>query len=351
MEAILANVADALVIIDARGCLVRLNSAARDLLSLDEASVVLGQPLGEKWDHWPLGGRAVAEALRPVVEQLQRSGQTHEVEVVLAEPAQRTLSFRATPLHDADGELSGGLIVFRDLTGPRQEARVKDEMFSMASHDLKIPATVIKAQAQYLRRRFRTQDRQDADVAEGLTMIVNQADRLAGLINLMLERSRLEAGKLELDLAPTDLRGILVSMARALQTTTQTHVIEVNAPSGVIGQWDARRIEEVVENLLSNAVKYSPAGGVIQVRLVADEASATVTVRDNGIGIAADQMPHLFERFYRGPDIRQLEGTGLGLHICEAIVLAHGGRIWAESAGPGLGSTFAFTLPLSRYAH
>jgi signal transduction histidine kinase len=351
MEAILANMADALVIVDARGCLVRLNSAARDLLSLDEASVVLGQPLGEKWDHWPLGGRAVAEALRPVVEQLQRSGQTHEVEVVLAEPAQRTLSFRATPLHDADGELSGGLIVFRDLTGPRQEARVKDEMFSMASHDLKIPATVIKAQAQYLRRRFRTQDRQDADVAEGLTMIVNQADRLAGLINLMLERSRLEAGKLELDLAPTDLRGILVSMARALQTTTQTHVIEVNAPSGVIGQWDARRIEEVVENLLSNAVKYSPAGGVIQVRLVADEASATVTVRDNGIGIAADQMPHLFERFYRGPDIRQLEGTGLGLHICEAIVLAHGGRIWAESAGPGLGSTFAFTLPLSRYAH
>ena len=82
-------------------------------------------------------------------------------------------------------------------------------------------------------------------------------------------------------------------------------------------------------------------------RLVPDEDSATVTVRDPGIGLAADEAAHVFERFFRGQDTRQLEGTGLGLHICEAIVVAHGGRIWAESEGPGQGSTFGFSLPLA----
>jgi signal transduction histidine kinase len=114
----------------------------------------------------------------------------------------------------------------------------------------------------------------------------------------------------------------------------------------VIGHWDARRLEEVVQNLLSNAVKYSPMGGRIEVRLAADEQNATVLVSDSGIGLAVHEVPHVFERFYRGQDIRRLEGTGLGLYICQAIVAAHGGRIWAESGGPGQGSTFGFTLPL-----
>jgi signal transduction histidine kinase len=136
-------------------------------------------------------------------------------------------------------------------------------------------------------------------------------------------------------------------MARALQATTDAHIIEVFAPVGVIGHWDQRRIEEVVQNLLNNAVKYSPVGGRIEVRLETDQANATVTVRDSGAGLEKDDVPHVFERFYRGQSMRRLEGTGLGLYICHAIVTAHGGRIWAESHGPGHGSTFGFTLPLN----
>jgi signal transduction histidine kinase len=207
---------------------------------------------------------------------------------------------------------------------------------------------VIKAQAQWLRRRFRQGEH--GDVEEGLTMISDQADRLSKLLNLLLDLSRIEAGRLDLDLAPTDLRGILVSMARALQSITDVHLIEVQAPTGVIGHWDVRRIEEVVQNLLNNAVKYSPMGGRIEVRLMTDGTSATVTVRDTGIGLAADEAPRVFERFFRGHDNRRLEGTGLGLHICAAIVAAHGGQIWAESEGPGHGSLFGFTLPLVREA-
>jgi signal transduction histidine kinase len=344
LETILANMADALLIVDAEGRLVRLNRAARDLLSLDDASIVLGQPIErQQLDQWPASGRAVAEALQPIVQSLS-SEEPQEVEIEIS--GRRTLSFRASPLYDNHNIFSGGVIVFRDVTGRREVERFKDEMFSIASHDLKTPATVIKAQAQLLKRRMRTGVADSQDVEEGLAMIADQADRLSKLLNLLLDLSRIEAGRLELDLVPTDLRTTLTNMARAIQSTTDDHRIRVSAPHGVIGHWDARRIEEIVQNLLSNAVKYSPNGGPIDVLLETDEQSATVQVRDSGIGIAVDDVPHVFERFYRGQDIRRLEGTGLGLYICQAIVVAHGGRIWATSPGPGQGSTFGFTLPL-----
>jgi signal transduction histidine kinase len=348
LEGVLSSMADALLMIDADGALVRLNRAARELLSLDEASIVLGQAFEEsQWEQWPEAGRAAAQALRPIIERLHETRRPEELEIDLQGPVQHILSFRATPLYGADGANNGGVIVFRDVTTERQVERFKDEMFSIASHDLKTPATVIKAQAQWLRRRFNQGKAEADDMEEGLTMIADQADRLSKLLNLLLDLSRIEAGHLELDRTPTDLRGILVSMARALQATTDAHVIDVEAPVGVIGHWDQRRIEEVVQNLLNNAVKYSPVGGKVEVRLSADDSLATVTVRDSGIGLAAEDAPHVFERFYRGSNNRRLEGTGLGLYICHAIVTAHGGHIWAESNGVGLGSTFAFTLPLS----
>ena len=346
LEGVLASMADALLMIDAHGALVRINRAARELLSLDESSIVLGQAFeDDQWEQWPPPGRAAAQALRAIMERLQTTQEPEEVEVELPGPMHHILSFRATPVHNADGSFGGGVIVFRDVTSERLVERFKDEMFSIASHDLKTPATVIKAQAQWLKRRY-NQANAAQDVEEGLTMIADQADRLSKLLNLLLDLSRVETGHLELDLAPTDLRGILKSMARALQATTESHVIEVTAPVGVIGHWDQRRIEEVVQNLLNNAVKYSPVGGRVEVSLEANEVEATVRVRDSGIGLNNEDVPHVFERFFRGEGNRRLEGTGLGLYICQAIVTAHGGRIWAESHGPGRGSTFGFTLPL-----
>ena len=349
LESILANMADALVIIDATGALVRLNHAARELLCLDDANIVIGQPFDEsQWDLSSPQGRAAGDALRPIIEQLQQTEEPQEVEVELPGTVPHILSFRATPRHDAEGTYSGGVVVFRDVTGQREVERFKDEMFSIASHDLKTPATVIKAQAQWLKRRFRQGEAAQGDMEEGLTMIADQADRLSKLLNLLLDLSKIESGRLELDLAPTDLRGILISMGRALQATTDAHLIEVHAPVGVIGHWDLRRIEEVVQNLLNNAVKYSPVGGRIEMRLEADDSNAIVTIRDSGIGLAEDDAPHVFERFFRGRRMRSLEGVGLGLYICHAIISAHGGRIWAESNGPGHGSTFGFALPFRR---
>ena len=113
------------------------------------------------------------------------------------------------------------------------------------------------------------------------------------------------------------------------------------------GRWDPNRLDQLLTNLLGNAVKYSPHGGRIEVSLEVDETSATVRVSDMGLGLTPEEASHVFERYYRGHDLRGLEGTGLGLYICQAIVAAHGGQIWAESPGPGQGSTFGFTLPLN----
>src|SRR5438445_10400498 len=121
-------------------------------------------------------------------------------------------------------------------------------MFSMASHDLKTPATVIKVQAQRLKRRFNTGSAEQDDVEEGLTMIADQADRLSKLLNLLLDLSRIESGRLSLDRTPTDLRGMLISIARALQSTTDSHLIEVDAAMGGIGLGAAPRVHDGVQN-------------------------------------------------------------------------------------------------------
>lgn len=354
LEAILANMADALLTVDANGCIVRINRIARELLTLHEASIILGQPLTGQWDGWPVDGRVVAEALQPIIEHLQKTHEPQEIEVDLPGPVRRTLSFRASPIHDADEGFHGGVIVFSDVTGRREVERLKDDMFSIASHDLKTPATVIKTEAQVLQRQVRQGNHSHSTLEEGLAVITAQADRLATLINnLLLDLSRIEAGRLRLNRAPTDLRDVVCNISRAFGSTAERHTIRVDAPRAVVGLWDANRLEEVIQNLLSNAIKYSPEGGCIDVRVCEDEDNALVVVRDRGIGLAQDEASHVFERFYRGrgQDLAGVEGTGLGLYICQAIVSGHGGRIWAESAGPGRGSTFAVCLPLAGEAY
>ena len=346
LEAILASMADALLIVDAAGRIIRLNHAARQLLSLNDASIILGQPLDrEHWGNWPLGAQEVAETLAPMVEALQRGEVIADTEVDLEGPGRRILSFTGTPLRDAFGTFSGSVLIVRDVTGRREVEDLKDEVLSIASHDLRVPVAVIKAQAQLLRRLI---DHKKADIGaidEGLGSIVGQTDHLSRLLTLLLDLSRIEAGRLELAPAPMDLRLLISRTIKGMQATTRRHVLQLRAPQQVRGNWDEHRLQEVLENLLANAVKYSPKGGTIGVQVRAGKRSVTVRVNDQGIGLDLDEMPHVFERFYRAKGTRALEGAGLGLYVCQAIVAAHGGRLWAESAGSGHGSTFSFTLP------
>jgi signal transduction histidine kinase len=345
-EAIFANMADALLVVDAAGRIVRLNHAARKLLCVKDTSIVFGQPLDrEQWGQWPLGAQEAAETLAPMIDVLRRGQAPRTIEVELRGEGRRFLSFSGTALFDPYGVPTGGVLVVRDITGPHEVERLKDELLLIASHDLRLPVAVIKTEAQLLRRDIPRDSASRDTLDAGLVTIIGQADRLAKLLSLLFDLSQIEAGRLEITPAPMDLRLLVSTIIASIQVTTERHHLTLRAPPEVTGCWDERRLQQVVGNLFTNAVKYSPNGGPITLSIRTGKHSVTVRLRDHGVGLGTEEALHVFERFYRAVGIRQLEGTGLGLYICQGIVTAHGGRIWAESAGPGQGSAFCFTLP------
>jgi signal transduction histidine kinase len=346
LEAVLSSMTDGLLILDGDGRITSLNPPARGMFGPVGAGIILGQPLDrEQWGQWPLGAKAVAEALAPVLEALQRGEAKRDVEVEVNAEGRRVLSFSSAPVSDALGARAGGVVVIRDVTTQRDVARLRDDLLSIASHDLRTPATVLKLQAQLMQRELTRARPDTAQLSERAKTMMDQADRLSNMLNLLLDLSRVEAGRLDLRLQRTDLVELIRNVVASVQALSSNHCIEVHALEDVEGMWDAARLEQVVQNLLTNAIKYAPDGGMIIVRASADRTKVTVSVRDEGLGIAAEELPQLFHRFYRVARTRGFEGSGLGLYVCRAVVAAHGGHIWASSDGPGCGSTFSFTLP------
>jgi PAS domain S-box-containing protein len=222
----------------------------------------------------------------------------------------------------------------------------KDDFIDIASHELRIPVTVIKASAQMLEKRFSATGNIENNLY--LKMILEQTGKMQNMINSLLNVSRIEAGKFELNKEEVDMKVSIENCVKSFQLANSSHRIhlDLNCEKCIVDA-DRLRIEQVMINLLSNAVKYSPQARIIEVRLYLDNNNAVVAVRDYGIGISAMQKIHLFEKFYRGMDrgIIKNIGLGLGLYISAELVKMHGGKIWVESV-KGKGSTFYFSLPV-----
>ena len=228
----------------------------------------------------------------------------------------------------------------------RDEAtRLKDDFLSAAAHDLKTPLTTLVAQAQLLERRASRHPGAPADVG-GLQRLVGEAQRLKRLVLDLLDVSRIEHGQLLGGREEVDLAALAQEVCA--RQHSEHHACSVEAAGPVVGSYDRTRLAQMLDNLIENAVKYSPEGGTVQVRVWHDADNAYLTVADQGIGIPAADLPHLFDRFHRGGNVddRHFAGMGLGLYICSSIVAQHGGRLWATSPGQGQGSTFHIVLPL-----
>jgi two-component system, OmpR family, phosphate regulon sensor histidine kinase PhoR len=348
LEAILASLNEGLMITDANGAIVRLNAAARALLVPFSGSLVLGQPLdSESAAEWSLPGKPIAAALADLVGLLRHGEGRQNVELDLWQGGHRTISLSASPMHSAGGEPAGGVIVIRDVTQQRALDRLKARVLQIASHDLQTPLTVVKGRAQWLQRRLSQDDDDPAWLREGLTAIVAQADRVSDMLRLLLDVSLVEGGRIDLHRSPTNLAALVREVAEEGRFLSEAHPISVDAPLRVDGEWDAARLRQVLQNLIKNAIKYSPEGGRVDVRVRATRSEVQVAVRDRGIGLRPEEASRVFEQFYRAAAARRLEGSGLGLYICQAIVAAHGGHVCATSAGPGKGTTFHFVLPRS----
>jgi signal transduction histidine kinase len=231
----------------------------------------------------------------------------------------------------------------------RERDRAKDAFVAMASHELRSPLSSIKGYLELL---------EDVDAGQltaeqrtFLEVASRNTDRLLGLVNDILDLSRIESGRIELDRAPLDV-GTAVDQAAdlllpQLDAKRQTLVlrIEPDLPPALA---DGPRVAQVLTNLLSNAHKYTPEGGKITVRARHDHDRILVEVQDTGVGMSPEEQEQLFTRFFRArhPATREEQGTGLGLVITRQVVELHGGTIGVRSV-PGAGSTFSFTLPLA----
>lgn len=325
------GVADTILVADAQGHYVDANPAATELLGYTRDQLL---KMGVE-DIVAAGSAWTAEEYeRYKAEGMWRG----ELEVRRDDGTLIPVEARAVVVEHPDGTVY--LSVLRDISERRALERLQHDFLSMITHDLRNPLAAIKGYAQLMARR------QKFDGA-GMNVIIDQAERLEQLIADVLDVFLLQSGGLELECSRVDLRAIVGSSAELARGLSQGHTVTVTLPEAPLyGQWDARRLEQVLQNLLSNAIKYSPDGGAIAIQVEESESEITVAVRDQGIGIPEESVPHLFDRYYRvqSDQTSEVAGIGLGLYICKEIVEAHGGRLSVEST-VGRGSTFTIALP------
>jgi len=256
------------------------------------------------------------------------------------------------PISDESGKVVAIQGIVRDVTermrSMEEMEKLRSEFLGMVTHELKTPLAAIKGSAATALGSSQPLDSEEA--RELFQIIDEQSDRLRDLVDNLLDMSRIEAGSLSVKPEPLDLGSVIEEVQSTLIRSGRSQRIEVKMPEEMPAvNADRRRLVQVLTNLLANAARFSPATAPVKIDVSHDGVLATIRVRDQGGGIAPDKLPLLFQKFSQVHDSgsTRATGTGLGLAICKGIVEAHGGRIWAESAGEGKGATFSFTLPLT----
>ncbi len=333
LAAILANMADGIVLVDEQDQVIMVNTAARRILGIREAA-----PLGKTFievvrDH---------ELAQMVHDARGLPGASTRI-VELGEPW-RYVRATAKPLA---GEQAGQIVlVVQDLSELRRLEMVRREFVANVSHELRTPLASLKALTETLQEGA-IDDPQAAKMFLGRVQV--EVDGLSQLVQELLELSRIESGRVALRRETTDVVQLVRQAAERLQPLAgrQGIGLSVQAEPGLPELFiDGDRVQQVIINLVHNAIKFTPPGGQVTVAMRASSEGVEVSVSDTGLGISPEDLPRIFERFYKGDRSRSGGGTGLGLAIAKHTIQAHGGRIWAEST-EGQGSIFYFSLPLS----
>lgn len=327
LATLLDQITDGVLIADAQGLIQFANPAAGKLFQTSN----------------PLN-RSIAEIVRnhQLVEAWRRSQQTRQMQSESIEVPTRHQFLQLVVIPDK--HTSGSLLLVQDLTRLRRLETVRRDFVSNLSHELRTPLASLKALAETLQegalddppaaRRF-------------IDQIHTEVDALTQMVMELLELSHIESGRFSLELASASACDLLHSASRRMQLQAERAGLSLRVecaddlPKVHI---DSQRMEQVLVNLIHNGVKFTRAGGEVILSAEADNSFVRFAVRDTGVGIPADEVTRIFERFYRVDKSRTGSGTGLGLSIAKHIVEAHAGKIWAESI-EGRGSTFYFTIP------
>ena len=295
------------------------------------------------------GGRENRNNEKPLAQALRDVTTVRAEEMVIQGPDERsvTVLINATHLHSENGEAESLVVTVQDMTPIEEQERLRTEFLGLVSHELRAPLTSIKGCAASALGTPSALD--PAETLQFFRIIDEQADHMRGLICNLLDVARIETGTLPVTPGPEDL-AVIVDLARStfLSGGGRNPVRIDLAPDLPRVLADRQRIVQVLGNLLSNAASHSSATSPIRVAATLEGVHVAVCVTDEGIGIPAERLPHLFRKFARSGGERRPRGlgAGLGLAICRGLVEAHGGRIWAESEGVDLGARFTFTLPV-----
>lgn len=344
MDAMLDSAADGIMIITPEYVIERCNPALARMLGAPPEEI-RGQT-HERVIHFSKTKEGVT------LEQAEGGGwpltpnATLYVEGDLERPGGYPLPIGITyaPLVDPEGRLVNIVATVRDITRFREAEELKSIFISVISHELKTPVALIKGYVSTLRREDASWERKI--VQDSLQVIEEEADRLTGLIENLLDASRLQAGALAINRSDIALDALVERIAERYRTQTDRHTINVDFPKNFpVVMADEDRISQVITNLLSNAIKYSPDGGEIRISGQVHPQYLVICVSDKGPGIAPDDIPHIFDRFYRSSEAaKKTKGAGLGLYLARAVVEAHEGRIWVDPK-PGDGARICFSLP------
>jgi PAS domain S-box-containing protein len=347
LDSILGSMTDALWVFDADGEVVDVNRAALSMFGLASQSDAIARGNFVDFhlrypDHRTVDAKDLpyARALRgEIVPDFVAVG-SH-----LITGRDLDLSVAAAPIRSG-GSVVGAVMVIRDISALQELDRKKDEFLSVASHELRTPLTTIRGYTQLLLQLLYEIDPQERTAY--LQSMLGEIDRMMGLISELLDVSRIQRNRLQVSLQDLDWVEFVRTLAAA--TALQHPERSIAFSSAVDELWikaDPQRMRQVIDNLMSNALKYSPETSPVRVRVEAANRTLSTYVADEGIGIPADELPRLFERFHRARNVssRYYGGLGLGLYISRAIIEAHGGTISVETQ-EGRGSTFRIDIPI-----
>ena len=337
LETILASMGEGVVVTDMDYNVLLANTAAETLLGFQRQDAIgkngdLILPLKEAELEPILASASVTKPTPPLVKKFR----------------EKVLSILINPIRDERGQLFGAVSLLRDITEQAAIEEMKTEFISVVSHELRTPLTPIKGYIDLILEG--DAGKITAEQASYLNIVQSNTDRLVALVNDLLDISRIEAGRIDLEVMPVDIEAVVQEVVafHHKQIENQGLKVLVNLPSKL--PWvkaDRGRLTQVLNNLITNAYKYTPAGGTITVSAFPNVEFLEVVVADTGVGISREDQKKLFTRFFRvdSPATREASGTGLGLAIVKSIVEKLEGEIWAESQ-LGKGSAFHFTLPL-----
>jgi signal transduction histidine kinase len=351
LDALLDSAADGILILHPDHTVERCNTAFEKLFGEAREDVV-GKHHSEviEWVNEPQG---------TTLEEAEQGGwpltpnATLYVEGDLKRPLPPPLPVGITyaPLLSDEGNASTGsaqrlrniFVTVRDITHFRTAEEIKSTFISIVSHELRTPVALIKGYASTLRRDDAKWDRKV--VSESLAVIEEEADRLSKMIDDLLDASRLQAGGLSLNRADVSLPALAGRVAERFASQSKHHTITADFPGKFpVILADELRVEQVIANLVSNSLKYAPKGKIKISGSVRAE-QVVVCISDEGPGIDPQDLPHIFDRFYRSTNaVKQTKGAGLGLYLARAIIEAHGGRIWVDPK-PDSGARICFSLP------